>query len=71
VIVNSEQGYILTNNHVISRADSIYVRTMDDRTLPAKVIGTDSKTDIAVIQVKASNLRAVQAGHILPIIRLR
>ncbi|MDZ7344713.1 MAG: DegQ family serine endoprotease [candidate division KSB1 bacterium] len=63
VIVNSEQGYILTNNHVIAKADSIYIRTMDDRTLPAKVIGTDSKTDIAVIQVKASNLRAINLGN--------
>ncbi|MGH7449941.1 MAG: Do family serine endopeptidase, partial [bacterium] len=63
VIVNSDEGYILTNNHVVAEADSISIRTFDERTMPAKVIGTDPKTDIAVIQVKASNLRAIKLGN--------
>jgi serine protease Do len=61
VIVSSE-GYILTNNHVIADADTIYVRTMNDQTLSAKVIGKDPKTDIAVIKVEAKNLPAIKKG---------
>ncbi len=56
VIVDAEKGYILTNNHVIKHAVQISVRLSDGRTLPAKLIGTDPQTDIAVIQVKAKGL---------------
>jgi len=62
VIVSSD-GYILTNNHVISEADEIRVRTLDNRTLIAKVIGTDPQTDVAVIKVDAKDLKPVVQGN--------
>ena len=55
VIVRSD-GYLLTNNHVIDGADDITVTLGDKRELKAKVIGTDPKTDIAVLKVDATNL---------------
>ncbi len=51
VIVDA-RGYILTNNHVVQGADSLTVVLQDDRELAAEVVGTDPKTDIAVIKVK-------------------
>ncbi len=62
VIVRGD-GYILTNNHVVDEADSIYIRTLDERTIPAKVIGTDPRTDLAVIKVDASNLTPIRMGN--------
>src|SRR5438105_3696974 len=49
-------GYIITNNHVVSKADEIKVLLSDKRELKAKVVGTDPKTDVAVIKVDAKNL---------------
>lgn len=59
VLVDAEQGYIITNNHVIDKADEITVTLRDNRKLIAKLIGKDAETDIAVIQVKAEKLTAV------------
>ena len=47
----SADGYIVTNNHVVANADTITVRTADDRTLKAHLIGRDEATDLAVIKV--------------------
>ena len=58
VIVRSD-GYILTNNHVIDGATDITVTLADKRELKAKVIGSDPKTDIAVLKIDASNLATV------------
>ncbi len=55
VIVSSD-GYILTNYHVVDEADELKVLLNDDRELIAKVIGTDPKTDVAVIKIEAENL---------------
>ncbi|MFI4963755.1 MAG: Do family serine endopeptidase [Caulobacterales bacterium] len=52
----SADGYIVTNNHVVEGADKITVRTADDRSLPAHVIGRDPETDLAVIKVDGHNL---------------
>ena len=49
-------GYILTNNHVIEGANKIEVRLKDGRHFPAKVVGVDDKTDIAVLKVEADHL---------------
>jgi serine protease Do/serine protease DegQ len=57
VIVSSD-GYILTNNHVVAEADELKVKLNDDRELIARVVGTDPKTDIAVIKIDADNLPA-------------
>ncbi len=51
----SPDGYIVTNNHVISHADDIKVTLKDGRILPARVIGHDSATDLAVIKVEGNN----------------
>ncbi|HTI67339.1 MAG TPA: Do family serine endopeptidase [Caulobacteraceae bacterium] len=48
----SADGYIVTNNHVVEGADTIKVRTNDDRTLTAKLVGRDPATDLAVIKVQ-------------------
>jgi serine protease Do len=48
------QGHIVTNNHVVNNATNIEVTLADGRKLPAKVIGVDPKTDLAVLQVKSS-----------------
>ncbi|UCF79535.1 MAG: DegQ family serine endoprotease [Candidatus Eiseniibacteriota bacterium] len=61
VIVSSE-GYILTNYHVVSEAEKIRVTLFDDREFDAEVIGTDPKTDVAVIKVKADKLPVAKFG---------
>jgi serine protease Do len=58
-VVVSSDGYILTNNHVVSGADTVKVTLADGRELNAKVIGTDEKTDVAVIKVEAKDLPAL------------
>ncbi len=55
VIIN-QNGYIVTNNHVVANADDIEVTLHDNRTYKATVVGTDPNTDLAVIQIKESNL---------------
>ncbi len=63
VIVDAEHGYVLTNNHVIARADEISVGLKDGRNLEAKLIGTDPDTDLAVIQIVAEHLSALQLAN--------
>ena len=48
----SADGYIVTNNHVVDHATEVTVTTSDGKTLDAKVIGTDPKTDLALLKVK-------------------
>ncbi|MDX1810943.1 MAG: DegQ family serine endoprotease [Gammaproteobacteria bacterium] len=63
VVVDADKGYIITNNHVIDKADEITVTLRDDRKLNAKLIGRDPDTDIAVIQVDPKNLTAVKLAN--------
>jgi len=58
----SADGYILTNAHVVDGADEINVRFTDKREFKAKVIGTDRRTDIAVIKIDAAGLQPVRFG---------
>jgi Do/DeqQ family serine protease len=58
VIVSSD-GYILTNNHVVADADELTGEFSDGRKFPAKVVGADPKTDIAVVKIDATGLPAV------------
>ncbi len=58
----SQDGYILTNAHVVRDADEVEVKLIDKRTFSAKVIGSDSRTDVAVLKISASNLPAVKLG---------
>lgn len=55
-VIVSTNGYIMTNNHVVSGASEISVKTNDGKEYPAKLIGRDSLTDIAVIKIDASGL---------------
>lgn len=59
----SKEGYILTNNHVISEASDIKVRLHDGREFKAKVVGTDPTADIGVLKIEASDLPTVVEGH--------
>jgi serine protease Do len=62
-VIVSKDGYILTNHHVIDEADEILVQLMDqDQDLPAKVIGRDPRTDLAVLKVDRDNLPAATLG---------
>src|SRR5215207_1890845 len=58
VIVTSD-GYVLTNNHVVEGADELKITLADDRDFIGKVIGTDPKTDIAVLKIEGENLPTV------------
>jgi serine protease Do len=58
----SADGYILTNAHVVADADEVTVGLTDRRELKAKVIGSDARTDVAVLKVDAANLPTVQIG---------
>jgi serine protease Do len=60
--ITSPDGYIVTNNHVVSDADEITVWFQDGRSLPAKVVGRDPTTDVAVIKVDAKNLPTLRFG---------
>ncbi len=59
----SNDGYIFTNNHVVEQADKILVKVSDGKEYEAKIIGTDAKTDIALIKIKPDNtLPIVEIG---------
>jgi len=62
VIIDAEKGLIFTNNHVINGADDIIVTLADGREAPAKRVGSDPSTDVAVIKVQAEDLSAVTIG---------
>lgn len=62
VIVDADQGYILTNHHVLENADKITVTLLDNRSLEARVIGSDEGSDLAVLQVDARNLTEMSFG---------
>ena len=58
-VIVSPEGYILTNNHVVAGATEVLVTTSDKHEYKARIVGTDPKTDIAVLKVDATNLPAV------------
>jgi Do/DeqQ family serine protease len=62
VIVDAVNGYVLTNHHVIANADKITVTLAENRSLSARVVGTDPGSDVAVLQVEASNLTSIPFG---------
>jgi serine protease Do len=61
-VIISPEGYILTNNHVVADATDIQVTTSDKHEYQARVVGTDPKTDIAVLKINATNLPAITVG---------
>ncbi|MCS6969110.1 MAG: Do family serine endopeptidase [Cytophagales bacterium] len=62
-VIISQDGYIITNNHVIENADEITVTLHDKRSYKAKVIGTDPSTDIAVIKIDEKGLATIPFGN--------
>jgi serine protease Do len=58
----SRDGYIITNNHVVAEADEIIVRLNDRREFQAKVVGTDPRSDIAVLKIEADDLPVLKLG---------
>jgi len=61
-VIVSEDGYILTNNHVVADADQVRVSLADKREYRAKIIGTDPKTDIAVIKIDGAKFAYAPFG---------
>lgn len=61
-VIVSPEGYILTNNHVVDGATDVKVTLSDKREFEAKIIGTDPKTDVAVLKIESSNLKPVTLG---------
>jgi serine protease Do len=61
-VIVSEDGYILTNNHVVRGADEVEVILSTNRRLKAKIVGTDKATDVAVLKVSAKGLAAARLG---------
>ena len=62
VIIDARKGYIVTNNHVVDDMDKITVKLMDKRTFEAIVVGSDPKSDLAVLQIEGDDLTAVEIG---------
>ncbi|MEX2456562.1 MAG: Do family serine endopeptidase [Balneolaceae bacterium] len=62
VIVSSEDGYIITNNHVIENADEIRVQLYSGEEMDAEIVGTDPASDVAVLKIDANNLQAIPLG---------
>lgn len=63
VIVNADKGYILTNNHVVENAEEIQIKLIDKRIIPAKILGTDPKSDLAILQIDAKDLIQITLGN--------
>lgn len=61
-VILSEDGYIVTNNHVVEDADTIVVKTMDGKEYPAQLCGTDPQTDIAMLKIDAEGLSPAHVG---------
>ncbi|MFZ2196557.1 MAG: DegQ family serine endoprotease [Thermodesulfovibrionales bacterium] len=61
-VIISPDGYIITNNHVVEQGDEIRVTLFDKRSFKAKLIGADTKTDVAIVKIDAVNLYSVQWG---------
>ena len=62
-VIVTTNGYILTNNHVVEAADEIQVALADGKIYPAKVVGADPETDLAVLKINATRLPAIVFGR--------
>ena len=62
VIVDALNGYILTNNHVVDDVDEVQVKLIDKRVFDAELVGSDPKSDLAILKIKADNLNSIKLG---------
>jgi serine protease Do len=62
-VIVTEDGYIITNNHVVSEATQVTVSLADKREFEAKVIGTDPKTDVAILKIDGTDLPLIHLGN--------
>lgn len=62
-VILTNDGYIVTNNHVVDFADQVQVTLSDNRKFTAKVVGTDPSTDLAVLKIEGSSLPAIRKGN--------
>lgn len=62
-VILTEDGYIVTNNHVVEDADEMTVKLNDNREFKARIIGTDKTTDLALIKIEAKGLQAIKVGN--------
>lgn len=62
-VILDDQGYIVTNNHVVQGADKVQVTLNDKRVFDAKIIGTDPSTDLALLKIEAENLSPIVIGN--------
>jgi serine protease Do/serine protease DegQ len=62
VVIDAAQGLILTNHHVVDRADEIEITSPDGRRLEGRRVGSDAETDVALVRVQAENLAAIPLG---------
>lgn len=63
VIINSQEGHIITNNHVIKNAKEVFVTLRDNRQFKAKIIGTDDATDLALLKIDAKDIIALPISN--------
>ncbi len=61
-VILSEDGYIVTNNHVVADADELLVKLNDNHEYKGRIIGTDEQTDLALIKIEAKGLKAIKVG---------
>ena len=62
VIIDADKGLVVTNTHVIAKADEITVRLQDEREFKAEIIGADEKSDVALIKIPAKDLAEIKLG---------
>ena len=62
VIIDAERGFVLSNHHVVARADSVMVTLKDNRRFEAEILGSDPGTDIALLRIEADGLSALAMG---------
>jgi serine protease Do len=62
IIIDSEEGYIITNNHVVDGADELKITLGDKREFDGKVVGTDPQSDIAIVKIEGNNLPSARLG---------
>ena len=62
-VIISQDGYIVTNNHVVGQADEITVKLNDGREFKGRIIGTDETTDLALVKIDAKGLPAIKIGN--------